>query len=92
MASRVLMPPGMEGINMGDGTRYHDRPGGAVTVSDEHAVAIDAMNGNGDAGLITGKFRGFLGTRRGRRCEPCNRTWQAWTETCHRCGSPTALV
>jgi hypothetical protein len=46
----VTLPPGCSGFNMTDGTEYKARPGGSVTVSDEHAPHIRRQAG-GDAGL-----------------------------------------
>lgn len=76
---------------MEDGSRYKaGRPGGAVTVSDSHAAAIDRVSGNGDAGLVTGKFRAFGGgTKAGRWCAACRRLWYVWALVCPRCGEVT---
>jgi hypothetical protein len=74
---------------MEDGTTYNGRPGGRVTVDDVHGDAIARTLG-GDAGLIgSGRFGVFLGTRKGRVCEPCHRVWQAWSMQCPRCGADT---
>jgi hypothetical protein len=77
---------------MEDGTRYAaSREGGKVTVSDEHAAAIDRMDGNGTAGLVTASFREYAGDGRpGRVCTGCGRRYYPWTTTCPRgaCGAP----
>lgn len=74
---------------MQDGTTYNGRPGGRVTVADQHGDAIARTLG-GDAGLVgSGRFGVFLGTRKGRVCEPCHRVWQAWSTKCPRCGAET---
>lgn len=91
MPSKVNLPPGCRSLQLEDGTRYvAPRTGGAVTVSDDHAAAIDRIPGNGTAGLVTGQFREF-GTsgKPGRVC--CGRRWYAWSLTCPRCGGPTDL-
>lgn len=87
---KVQLPPGNSAIRMEDGTRYKAaRTGGYVTVSDEHARAIDRLAGNGDAGLLTGAFRSYGGTRRAQVC-PCGPTrWNSWTKTCPKCGGET---
>lgn len=75
---------------MQDGSRYSGRPGGHVTVSDEHAAAIERSDG-GDAGLVQARHRGFLGTKRGMVCTSCvpRRIWNAWSAHCPRCKAPT---
>lgn len=88
MAVRVNLPPGCEGLNMQDGTRYTGRSG-AVTVADRHAAAVDKLTTGGDAGLVSGRFRGFLGTKRGRWCAFCRRLWNVWNVTCPRCEATT---
>lgn len=89
MSVTVQLPPGNSGFNMQDGTNYTGRPGGHVTVSDEHAAAIRRQVG-GDAGLVGhGSFRAFTGTKDGRWCRPCNRIWNRWNKTCVKCGAET---
>jgi len=89
MTVKVNLQPGCSGFNMQDGTSYTGRPGGHVTVSDEHAKAI-RWNVGGDAGL-TGHagFRQFIGTKNGRWCRPCRFLAQAWSRECPRCGGAT---
>ena len=93
MPSVVNLPPGCRSLQMEDGQRYlASRAGGKVTVSDEHAAAIDRIPGNGTAGLVTGQFREYGGSRTpGRRCTACGRLSYAWAMTCPRpsCGAPT---
>lgn len=93
MPSKVNLPPGCRSLRMEDGKRYvAAREGGTVTVSDSHARAIDAMDGNGTAGLVTGQFRVFGGGAcAGRWCRSCQpaRLWNAWNATCPRCGAAT---
>jgi hypothetical protein len=84
----VNLPPGCEGLNLQDGTRYSARKGGAVTVSDEHAAAVARFSG-GDAAILDGRFRAFGGTRNGRWCQPCRRLWNAWNDACVKCGGET---
>jgi hypothetical protein len=90
VVQRVNLPPGCDGLNMQDGTRYTaPRAGGAVTVSDRHAHAITRQARGGDAGLLDGRFKGFLGTKRGRWCRSCRRLWNAWSAACPRCEADT---
>jgi hypothetical protein len=90
---KVQLPPGNSGLQMEDGTHYKaGRPGGYVNVSDDHARAIDRMSGNGTAGLITAGFRVFGSSpRAGRWCTSCQpaRLWNAWNDSCPRCGAAT---
>lgn len=86
----VNLPPGNRGLQMEDGTHYRaSREGGRLEVTSEHARAIDAMDGNGTAGLLTASFREYGGTSGtpGRLC--CGRRWYAWSLTCPKCGAPT---
>jgi len=89
MTRQVRLPPGCSGLQMEDGTRYKDRPGGMITVSDDHAAAINRMDGNGTAGLVSAPEGEFLRSRNGRKCTACNRKWMPWVEHCHRCGAQT---
>jgi hypothetical protein len=86
----VNLPPGCRALNFPGGRVAAAREGGRVFVSDARAKAIDSMGGNGDAGLVTGKFRsyGSAGTP-GRWCTPCRRLWYAWSASCPRCGAET---
>jgi hypothetical protein len=90
---QVNLPPGCRSLQMEDGKRYvAGRSGGQVSVSDDHAKAIDRLAGNGTAGLITAGFRQFGAVRKpGRWCTSCQpaRLWQPWSETCPRCGAAT---
>ena len=65
--------------------------GAHVTVSDDHAAAIERTNG-GDAGLVRAAGQVFapVGTP-GRVCTGCGRTWYPWSKTCPRqaCGAAT---
>lgn len=88
MTIQVNLPPGCEGFNMQDGTRYAGKPGQRVTVEDRHAKAITKQIG-GDGGLAHAGFRGFLGTKKGRWCAACCRMWNAWNRECPKCGGET---
>jgi hypothetical protein len=86
---RVNLPPGCDGLNMEDGTRYTRNSRGSVEVSDRHATAVQKQVG-GEGGLaFAGGFRGFLGTKRGRWCVACARLWNVWSHECPRCGEAT---
>lgn len=89
MSVRVNLPPGCSGFNCKDGTRYKaDRAGGAVTVSDRHAKAINEGQ-FGQKGFINATGALSFGTKKGMRCEPCGRVWNAWNDQCPRCGTET---
>lgn len=75
---------------MEDGTLYRaTRPGGKITVSDEHAKDIDKLRGNGEGGLLHASFREY-GTASGGRICSCSATiYYEWTKTCPKCGQET---
>lgn len=90
----MQLPPGNRSIRMHDGTRYvAPREGGRVLVGDEHVPAINALGGNGTAGLLTAGFREFTqgGRKNGRWCLACQpaRLWNAWNAECPKCRAPT---
>ena len=92
MSRQVNLPPGCRSLRMEDGQRYvAPREGGKVTVSDEHAAAINRMPGNGTAGLVSaGAFYAPVG-KPGRVCTGCGRVYYAFTLQCPReaCGAAT---
>ncbi len=87
----VNFPPGMRSLAFTDGLppATASREGGRVELSDERARAVDAMTGNGDAGLVTARFRSYGGTKRGRVCSCSPTIWNAWTTQCPKCKSLT---
>ncbi len=89
MTSTVLPPPGCNGLDMADGTRYNFQPGQRAQVSDEHASDI-ARSWYGSTGVIGGEQFTF-GTRATRMCRACTprRAWNAWSAHCPRCGAET---
>lgn len=96
--TRVKLPPGCYGTEMPDGTKYTNRKsdggvrgGGTIDMDDHHASQI-ATSSNGRLGLISAALTESLGTKKGRRCEPCGRLWQAWSEQCPRCGHDTVAA
>jgi len=89
--ARVTLPSGCRGLDMADKTKYTaDRQGSSIEVEPEHARAIK-RGYYGDADIISGTRYSF-GTKTGRRCGSCKPTWNAWSETCPRCGRPTSVV
>jgi hypothetical protein len=88
VSTKITVPSGCTGLDMADGTRY-DAPkqGTSIEVPAGHARAIK-RSWYGQAGVITGTSY-VVGTRTGRWCEPCRRTWNAWSTSCPRCGNPT---
>ena len=84
--AKVSVPDGCQGLDMEDGTAYKARAG-QVEVTDDHARAL-RRGYYGQSGMITTQST-QLGTKAGRWCAPCKRTWQAWSLECPRCGKPT---
>lgn len=86
----VNLPPGCSSLKFEDGSvAKATRPGGRAFLSDAQASAVDRMDGNGSAGLVTGNTGMHLGTKKGRWCKKCRRLWNAWSAICPRCDAPT---
>lgn len=86
----VNLPPGNSSLRFADGSRaVAGKPGGRVFLSEGQARAVDRMDGNGTAGLVTGNTGHHVGTKRGRWCAPCHFLAQAWSTECPRCHAPT---
>lgn len=87
---KVTAPPGCQGINLQDGTRYNADRNGTMRVADHHADAIQA-GWYGKSGVMAGVERHTIGTRTGRWCRTCQpaRLWNVWTTECPRCGATT---
>lgn len=82
---RITLPDGARGVAMDGSNRYTANPGDQVTVSDAHATYIREHAPR--AARRGGSFS--LGTKTGRHCGPCARTWNAWNTACPRCGAAT---
>jgi hypothetical protein len=91
MTVRVNLPPGCEGLNMQDGTKYTARPGQHIDVAERHASAIENLSTGGDAGLVSAKGGHTFGTKKERECPQCGWLWNVWTTVCHRCHIPTLV-
>jgi hypothetical protein len=74
----------------GPGGKVYDaaRPGGAVSMPDEHAKLMQGSR-NGRLGILTVNGTS-IGTKAGRRCGGCGFLAQAWSVLCPRCGGDTA--
>lgn len=91
MTTRVPLPPGCYGVKVEDtGREYNRTPGGTITMSDADAAKIKHSSA-GINGILSADRMTAIGTRIGQVCTnpECRRVWQAWTHTCHTCGSPT---
>lgn len=70
------------------GAVFKTSSAGVIDVPDAYMPELRSSNAARNG--IIGTSRSFsFGTRAGRRCEPCNRTWNAWTAECHTCHNPT---
>ena len=87
----VNLPPGCRSLSFADGGKpvRAAREGGRVEVSESRARAINAMTGNGTAGLINASPGTFIGTKKGRWCAACKRLWNVWSTECPKCGGAT---
>jgi hypothetical protein len=88
MSVKVQLPPGCSGFDCKDGTKYTAKPGGTVTVEDRHASAINKGQ-YGQQDFISAKGALSFGTKASRHCGSCRRVWNAWNDTCPRCGQAT---
>jgi hypothetical protein len=95
--TRVNLPPtgradgkrtGCYGLEFGNGEKVTGRPGGSVDVDDRQAAAIRTSQA-GKLGVISSSMPTCIGTKGGRRCEPCGRLWNVWSVVCPRCGRDT---
>ena len=80
--TRVTLPDNARGVAMDGTNQYTAGPGDQVTVSPGHAEYIRQH-----AASSRGQFA--VGTKRGMRCAPCARIWNAWSTVCPRCGERT---
>ena len=86
MTRQVQLPPGCSSLRFEDGTRYKaSRPGGTITVADNHGAAINRIGGNGTAGLVNGNPGLFVSAKKGRECPACHKRWHVWNRTCPKC-------
>lgn len=75
---------------MSDGNEFNAKPGGRVDVPDSYVPELQASSAV-RSGVISASQSFNLGTKIGRVCRPCRRTWQGWSETCPKCGLPTEV-
>jgi hypothetical protein len=84
---KVTLPDGCTGLEFADGTKIDGRAG-VAEVSEHQAHDID-KSWYRRSGVMRGGQAFSLGTRSGRRCLPCRRTWNSWSSACPRCGAAT---
>lgn len=93
MAIKVNLPPGCKGFDCKDGTKYTAaRAGTHVMVEDRHADALNKSQFGGDGHLIGNVGRESFGTKKGMKCPKDGRIWNAWNDTCPKCGTVTEAV
>jgi hypothetical protein len=86
--TQVRLPNGCSSLKLEDGTKYRAaKQGGVVDVESRHARAISRHYGS--MGIMSGGMTFRIGTKRGRVCSPCGRTWNAWSSFCPKCGAAT---
>lgn len=94
--ARVTLPSsgsgtGCYGLEFADGSKTPKaRPGSSIEIDDAKYRAIKHGQA-GKNGLITSTRYSF-GTKTGRHCGPCRRTWNSWNSSCPRCGGTTRAV
>lgn len=85
---KVNLPEGCYGLDFADGSKVDGTQGSAVEVTDSQARQLD-KSWYGQSNVMNGSQRLSFGTRKGRRCTPCKRLWNAWNELCPKCGQAT---
>ena len=87
---KIQLPDGCRGLDMADGTKYTSKPGDKVEVSDNHAKYLKTSF-YGQSGIMAHGERMSFGTKVVKVCSAhCSPTrWNAWNDTCPRCGKPT---
>jgi len=86
---KIQLPDGCKGLDMADGTKYTGKPGDKVEVSENHAKYIKTSY-YGQSGIMAPSEQMSFGTKKTMICKPCHgRRWNAWNDTCPKCGTPT---
>lgn len=85
--AKISLPDGCKGLDFPDGSKVSGKGGGSVEVSEAQARQID-NSWYGRSNVMGGQKLQF-GTRKGMRCRPCKRLWNAWNDVCPRCGEQT---
>lgn len=86
--AKVTLPSGCNGLDMADGTKYNADATGRVEMSNKHAKYLKT-SWYGQNGVMTDTQSLSFGTKKTKLCVRCKRAWNAWSETCPRCGEPT---
>lgn len=86
--AKVTLPDGCYGLDMADGTKYNADGQGRVDMSDDHSKYLK-NSWYGQNGVMSAAQSLSFGTKKTKLCTPCKRAWNAWSETCPRCGEPT---
>jgi hypothetical protein len=87
--STIRLPDGCTGLDFADGTKYDaPRQGGTVDLEPGHARNI-GTSWYGQTGVMSSSQQFSFGTKDGRRCASCKRTWNNWSLVCPRCGRDT---
>ena len=86
---KVTLPEGCYGLDgFSDGSRVDGKSGCSVEVTDSQAREIDG-SWTSRTGVVSGSQQLSFGTISGKRCVPCRRLWNSWTDVCHKCGCST---
>lgn len=85
---KVTLPEGCTGLDFDNGSSVSGPQGSAVEVTDAQAREIDG-SWYKRSNVMNSSQRLSIGTKGGKYCTPCRRLWNAWNETCPKCGEPT---
>jgi hypothetical protein len=87
--TRVNLPPGCYGIEVAGYKSRRVKPGSHLDIDNPRVARLIGKSSNTELGIISNKELVGIGTKAGRWCKPCKRLWQAWSETCPKCGLET---
>lgn len=85
---KINLPEGCTGLDFQDGTKVDGTSGSTVEVTESQARQIDS-SWYSRTGVMNASQALSFGTRKGMRCVPCKRVWNAWNDTCPKCGKNT---
>jgi hypothetical protein len=87
--TRINLPEGCYGLSLAGFKTPKVKPGSSVDIDNPRVLRLIRNSSNGELGILSHRELVSIRTKSGRKCEPCNRIWQAWTKVCPKCGAET---